>query len=136
MNTYLDNLRQKKSALDDILRLTQTVGFTGEEDDALKYITMVENREKCFTRLRELDAALLSGRPSDQLITEEKLLNDQIEALALSIIEADNLLKERCTSIMSQLKSGLKQINQGRNVNNVYTPQVGLSGGLYFDQTN
>lgn len=117
---------EKIGILREALALTEGAAFRGTEEDADVYIDLIDKRDKLFERAKAIDAELAAGGDSDNTAKKE------IAELARRIIEQDNYMKETVTKILGELKTNVKNVNMGRNLNSAYIG-VSNSGGSAYD---
>ena len=118
---------EKISILQEVLSLTQSVGFKGNDDDAEKYIDLIAKREELFEKAKEIDKKL---DPSDNT-PEAGKYRRELGVLAKQIIEQDNYMNTTVLKIREEAKADLRNINTGKNLSNLYgstLPDSGTTG--------
>ena len=107
---------EKIAILKEVLKLTQSIEFKGNEDDADKYIDLIEKREELFDRAKEIDKRL---NPAENMPEPEEYTRE-VAALAKQIIEQDNYMNEAVLRIHDESKADIRNINTGKNLSNLY----------------
>ena len=107
---------EKIAILQKVLQLTQGVEFNGSDDDADKYIDLIAKREDLLEKAKEIDKKLVEAGNA----TEMEKYNPELGALCRQIIEQDNYMKATVLKILDGAKDDIKNINTGKNLNNLY----------------
>lgn len=115
-----DLYQEKINILREVLELTQSVGFKGNDGDADQYISLIARRETLFGRAKEIDKELaeIQNTPETEPYARE------LGALARQIIEQDNYMKATVLKIQDDTKADIKNINTGKNLNSLYSTQT------------
>ena len=107
---------EKISILKEVLDLTQSVAFSGNDDDADKYVDLIETREGLIGRAKEIDRQLATA----ENITGAQKYTRELGALARQIVEQDNYMKATVLKILDNAKTDIKNVNTGKHLNNLY----------------
>jgi len=128
----IELLQKKKELLSQVYTITKDAVFSGNEDDALTFADLMDNREKLFGQIKILDDKMPDDTPCKDA---ERLLSD-IRNISGDIIALDNNNGEVSSRILADIKKSLKGINDGKNVSKGYANFVQTSDGMYFDKKN
>jgi len=113
---------EKIAILREVLKLTQNVGFKDDEEDADKYVELIEKREELFGKAKALDEKLAdaAGTSDFKDMQEAKEYTKKLSVLARQIIEQDNYMKEKVLKIRDEAKADVRNINTAKSLNNLY----------------
>jgi len=128
----LTPLQKKSELLNRVLALTEAAVFTGGEDDADVFISLIEARGELFDQIKILDDEI----PDAALNTEAEAVLADIKKTAGRIYAVDKRHEAETARMMAGLKKSLKEIKDGRNVSQKYTDFIAVSDGMYFDKKN
>lgn len=125
-------LAEKKDLLERVLYMTAEFDFTGGEDDAERYVAFIAEREKLFEEIKRVDERL-NGREAEEG-QETRKLENEIKSVIDLIVGQNKKLDGKVTEVTDKLKSGLKEINDTRNINMRYNYDTITSSGMLFDE--
>lgn len=126
-------LRRKHELLKNMLHITENTKFRDEEDDAEKYIGMIEKREEIMKELLLIDQRLKAladdssqAKGNDKPQMEARQLLAEIKKTAGQIISLDKAMADVVPRITEDLKKHMKGISAGKTLNSAYQ-----SAGIY-----
>lgn len=132
-------LLNKRDLVSDILNLTETTEFFGDQDDPDKYISLMDKRQVIIDQIILIDSelekepnAILLKNPTKELENNLYSINHAIKEFANKIIALDKANNKYSDKIIDSLKKELKSIKDTKNLTSVYINE-GNQGGTYFD---
>lgn len=151
IDRLIDILKKKQVLLGDILSLSQAQSSTINEDSIEKLQKLIDKKQTViddinalddefkvyFNRLKtsqkissldELDASGVNGAK------ELKALTGDIMKLITSIAEIEKSNSEKSQALLNQLGGEIKKINQGKRINNAYTPVQPKPPSYFIDK--
>jgi FlgN protein. len=118
----LDELRKlidkKQLKIDDMGKLDEEFNV---------YFSRLKLSQK-VTSLDELDMAGVKGAK------ELKALTSEVVKIITSITEIEKENNDKTSSLLNQFGAGLKKVNQGKRVNNAYTPMQINKPSYFIDK--
>ena len=128
----VDILQKKKDILSRIYHITKETPIAGEEEDAQRYIDLMQSREELFDQIKVLDEKIPGGKPCKEA---EGLLAD-IKKTAADIYALDKANEAAVSKIIANLKKSLKNIKDGKIMAKNYAENIAVSDGMFFDKKN
>lgn len=128
-NTDLKRLikfyRLKADKLKEILEITKSRVFTGEEDDAERFENFYEKRNEIFEQISRIDSNISEFNINDDMINsllykEVEKIKATIKTYAAEIIEIDKKNKVIMTELMEHIKKNMKNIKNQKIVRRTY----------------
>ncbi|MDR3090633.1 MAG: hypothetical protein LBU36_00330 [Clostridiales bacterium] len=116
---------RKDALLGEILKLTESVTFVGDENDPQRYIDLMERRTPLFEEIYGLDEKIEGERvtaPMREKLLRIKKLDEENAAYAQ---KADGFLKSR-----------LREASNTRHLNSAYNQMMPSAAGASFDSKN
>ena len=128
-NTDLKRLiklyRLKADKLKEILEITKSRVFTGEEEDAERFESFYEKRNEIFEQISRIDSNISEFNINDDMINsllykEVEKIKATIKTYAAEIIEIDKKNKVIMTELMEHIKKNMKNIKNQKMVRRTY----------------
>ncbi len=128
-NTDLKRLiklyRLKADKLKEILEITKSRVFTGEEEDAERFENFYEKRNEIFEQISRIDSNISEFNINDDMINsllykEVEKIKATIKTYAAEIIEIDKKNKVIMTELMEHIKKNMKNIKNQKMVRRTY----------------
>lgn len=128
-NTDLKRLiklyRLKADKLKEILEITKSRVFTGEEDDAERFENFYEKRNEIFEQISRIDSNIIEFNINDDVMNsllykEVEKIKNTIKTYAAEIIEIDKKNKVIMTELMEHIKKNMKNIKNQKIVRRTY----------------
>lgn len=137
-NEIVDKLNKKSTLLSIMLAQTKAIIFREREDDADKYIELVEKRQLLMDEILTLDRQIQELENtqsfSDSVKTEKDTIKNSINAVISQILILDKKNKEHSKKILSDIQNNMKSIKEQKNIHNLYGSEKDYSyNGYYFD---
>lgn len=133
-------LKERDNLLQQVLTLTENTSF--KKEDAEKYVSMMEERQKFFDRIYEIDNILkeqdydgLVKTGTDKFRKQAEEIFNSSRAIAFRINEQDTANRPMVENIRESFKSEFKTVNEGRSIRNIYSDSNKLPDGHYFNKT-
>lgn len=134
----LELLIQKRDFVTHILNATKSTSFAGTEEDAVAYIDLMDERQSLFDQIIALDNELQSPEHQNILAAADADLLKQIEDItenikreSQAIIALDQANQPIVEQIKAKLSAQIKDVRQGKNLNNMYQATVPHSTGQF-----
>jgi len=125
-------LHKKWELLLAVYDITKKTVFKGDEEDAARYVGLMDSREKLFDQIKMLDEKIQGTAPC----REAERISDEINKTAGEILALDKANEAEASRIIGTLKKSLKDIKAGKSVSKTYTDFISTSEGMYFDTKN
>lgn len=139
-------INKKKTILKEILRLTATEPFTGNDEtidrETERFISLYEKRDKLVNELSRLQAELKDNNFSAFETSE----SGEGEAVWAIVKECDELLKQIQVldnknkdvgkTMATNVRKNIKLVNQGRNMSLLYSGNRTGTDGLKINAKN
>lgn len=133
-------LLQKRDLVSDMLRLTESTRFFGDEEDADKYISLMDKRQSNIEKIISIDKELeqepfatLLKNPTKELEDNIYSINHAIREFSGQIIELDKANSKDVERIMASLKKELKGLKEAKSINSLYQNDRHQSNVSCFD---
>jgi len=133
-NTKLRLLTEKLNLLQSVADITKGVIFSGDDDDAGKYVGLYTKREGLFNKITTIDqklADMASASGKDAAVVEKRI-KDVISA----IIQLDKKVEPFAQKAMEALRGGIKDVNVGKSLSSGYKLYLPDDAGVHFDTKN
>ncbi|MDR1532576.1 MAG: hypothetical protein LBS62_10440 [Clostridiales bacterium] len=134
-----DLFRQKRDYFKQILESMQGFRYSTIEEGVEQYVSMVNTNAEIFDKIRSIDVYLEQRNQDDPAKIGDAALSTEVERLVLEIkeiaeriIARDTENKTLVSAIMDGIRSGIKGVNDGRNLSAGYSG-VGPEPS-YFDK--
>ena len=111
---YIEKIRLMR----EVLELTQSAEFKGNDEDVDTYVDLMAARDELFDRAKQIDEEL-KGYPGDS--PEAKEYSRELSLLAKQIIAQDNYMAESVTKILNGTKTDIKNIKAGKALTDRYS---------------
>lgn len=136
----IDLLKERGNLLQRVLTLTENTPL--KKGDADKYVSMMDERQKFFDRIYEIDKlvekqdynGLMKDGTAEFRRQAEEVFNSS-RAIAFRIKERDTANRPMVENIRESFKSEFKTVNEGKSIRNLYSDSSKLSDGHYFNKT-
>ena len=117
--------RLKADKLKEILEITKSRVFTGEEEDAERFENFYEKRNEIFEQISRIDSNISEFNINDDMINrllykEVEKIKATIKTYAAEIIEIDKKNKVIMTELMEHIKKNMKNIKNQKMVRRTY----------------
>ncbi|MCL1996299.1 MAG: hypothetical protein FWG63_08840 [Defluviitaleaceae bacterium] len=130
----LELLYRKRDLVTNMFLITRSLSFTGIEEDVVRYIDLIETRQKDIKKIMEIEKELEEEPHSSVLAAPPKEFSEMAELLAAEIkeqseqiIDMDNKSKPEIQKAYGILKGQVKGVNVSKNIKSIYErsiPQV------------
>lgn len=138
----LSLLERKLEIMTEILRLTSKLEVSGEPEKALAeaeaYSDLVDKRERFIAEMKLIDTATdefkQGGIFKPEFAEISGKIMAQIKSTAGEIINNEKAISEVLPRVQAHLKKGIREINEGKNLNQLYATQTDTSESSLYDK--
>ena len=133
-------LEEQNDWIQKALTLTESTKLN--KSDVERYVEFIEERQKYFNAMYEIDEKLKTNN-YDKLLTTasdefkkaaEDLFNSG-KAMAYRLNEHDSLMKELVKEIRESFKKEFRSVNEGKSIRNIYSDNNLPHDSYYFNKT-
>ena len=133
-------LKEQNELLQKALTLTENTRLN--RTDVEKYVDFIEERQKYFNAMYEIDEKLKANNYDKLLVAAsnefkkaaEDLFNSG-KAMAYRLNEHDVLMRELVGQIRENFKKEFRSVNDGKNIRNIYSDNATPHDSYYFNKT-
>lgn len=127
-------LVKKSELLIEILDITKSTTFVGDENDPARYIELIEKRDALFNKVYDIDEKIAKDKAA--FGKEAEAIAKRIKATISGIIKLDKENEPFAKKAVEFLRGNIKGINVGKSLSSGYNQYSPVNTGKYFDTQN